>query len=214
MGAINSVAATDADALPLEIGIATRPFGGATVSGDHHTICAFPGGVLIAVVDGLGHGKEAAVASHRAVATINASPNQSLSRLFQQCNDALKSTRGAVMTMATIDIATRTMSWAAIGNVDAALFCFGANGQRKRQSIVMIGGVIGSRIAAVRPATYKIERGDTLVFATDGIRADFGDRVTQTLAPQALANDILAHCGKTSDDALVLVARWLGGAHS
>jgi serine phosphatase RsbU (regulator of sigma subunit) len=211
MAAIDTVASVDRS--PLEFGFATRPYGGTTVSGDHHTVCPFPGGFLIAVVDGLGHGDEAAVAGRLAIATVEAVPEQSLNHLFMLCNRALASTRGAVMSAATIDVATQTMTWAAIGNVDAALFRIDAQGRRTRHSIVMIGGVIGSRMLKLRPAALPIRPGDTIVFATDGIGAEFGDHVTRTLSPQALADNILSHCGKTTDDALVLVARWQAESH-
>jgi serine phosphatase RsbU (regulator of sigma subunit) len=212
MGEIDSVASLER--LPLQFGFATRPYGGAAVSGDHHTVCPFPGGILIVVVDGLGHGEEAAVAARLAIATAEASPGQSLNQLFTQCNGALSATRGAVMSAMTIDIRAQTMVWAAIGNVDAALFRVDAEGRRKRHSIVMIGGVIGSRMLNIRPTTLAIVPGDTIVFATDGIRDDFGDMVAGQTAPQILANEILARCGKTTDDALVVVARWIGDTHS
>lgn len=203
-----------AGGMPLDVGVASRPFGGATVSGDQYTICKISDGVLIVVVDGLGHGHEAAAAAHLAIATIEASPDQSLPHLFKRCNDAITYTRGVVMTAATINTVTQLMMWAAIGNVDAGLFRASTDGQRKRHSIVMVGGVVGSRIPSIRSASHRIEHGDTLVFATDGVHPDFGDRFKQTLSPQAQADDILHHRGKITDDALVVVARWLGGDHS
>jgi len=212
MGAVSPIASTHGG-LPVDVGYASRPIAGASVSGDHHTLVAFPGGVLIVVVDGLGHGEDAAVAARLAIATVEESADQPLRVLFERCNSALNRTRGAVMSAATIDTATQIMTWAAIGNVDASLFRAGTNGQRRRDAIVMVGGVIGSRLPTIRLASLKIDRGDTLVMATDGIGVDFGSRITQAQTPQALANDIMAHCGKTNDDALVVVARWRGGSH-
>jgi phosphoserine phosphatase RsbX len=52
--------------------------------------------------------------------------------------------------------------------------------------------------------------GDTLVFATDGISGDFLADVSAREEPQRLADQILARHGKGTDDALVLVARYLG----
>jgi len=61
-------------------------------------------------------------------------------------------------------------------------------------------------------SVVPIHRGDTLIFATDGVRSDFLDAPLRQLEPQALADHILAHWGTQTDDALVLVVRYLGPA--
>ena len=54
-------------------------------------------------------------------------------------------------------------------------------------------------------------RGDTLIFATDGVGGDFLNEVLPQRDPaQALADYILGRWGKQTDDALVLVARYVG----
>jgi hypothetical protein len=54
-------------------------------------------------------------------------------------------------------------------------------------------------------------RGDTLIFATDGVRSDFAsEHLAHDDPPQQLADRILARWGTKTDDALVLVARYVG----
>jgi phosphoserine phosphatase RsbX len=48
------------------------------------------------------------------------------------------------------------------------------------------------------------------VLATDGLRAGFGEDVAPSHDPQQTATLLLERHGKKSDDALVLVARYLG----
>jgi hypothetical protein len=55
-------------------------------------------------------------------------------------------------------------------------------------------------------------RGDTLVFATDGVRREFTQRLALGDGPQQLADRILGQYAKGTDDALVLVARYVGEA--
>ena len=74
------------------------------------------------------------------------------------------------------------------------------------------GGVVGHRLPRLLVSTVALTRDDVVVLATDGIRADFADRLTAGEPPRALADRILAEYGKESDDALVLVARYMGGA--
>jgi hypothetical protein len=56
----------------------------------------------------------------------------------------------------------------------------------------------------------QINRGDTLVFATDGLEVRFDRALASTLPPQSATDRILAEYGDTCDDALVLVGRYLG----
>jgi hypothetical protein len=60
-------------------------------------------------------------------------------------------------------------------------------------------------------STLTIRRGDVLVFATDGIEAGFGDSLKVTGSPHDIAQRILDHHAKITDDALVLVVRYLAG---
>ena len=52
---------------------------------------------------------------------------------------------------------------------------------------------------------------DTLIIATDGINPDFDDGLTLDQDPQQIADGILAQHHSGDDDALVVVARYLGG---
>ena len=49
----------------IEWGVASRALPGETRSGDLHVVESFAGGALVAAVDGLGHGEEAADAADR-----------------------------------------------------------------------------------------------------------------------------------------------------
>jgi hypothetical protein len=52
--------------------------------------------------------------------------------------------------------------------------------------------------------------GDLVVFATDGIERRFRDRMIEGTNPQEVADRLMASYRKPTDDALVLVARYLG----
>src|SRR5205807_2334892 len=54
--------------MPLvEYGVAKFVLPGQGESGDHHLVCCNQGGILIAAIDGIGHGEEAANAAKAAV---------------------------------------------------------------------------------------------------------------------------------------------------
>jgi hypothetical protein len=50
--------------------------------------------------------------------------------------------------------------------------------------------------------------GDAVVFATDGVAADYSAVLDSGLDVQAQAERVLRSHGKGSDDALALVVRW------
>ena len=77
-------------------------------------------------------------------------------------------------------------------------------------SLVTRGGIVGGELPAVQAAIVPVTPGDTLVFATDGVRQEFVADISLREPPQRLADQILARFGKGTDDALVLVARYLG----
>src|SRR5207247_8437874 len=78
--------------LRFEWGVASRAFPGENASGDLHLVKPLPGGVLLAAVDGLGHGPEAVAAATTAVAILQNYADEPLPALVTRCQDR-KSTR-------------------------------------------------------------------------------------------------------------------------
>jgi serine phosphatase RsbU (regulator of sigma subunit) len=178
-------------------------------SGDVHLVAEFTGGVLVGVIDGLGHGLEAAVAAREAARVLAATPGEPLDALVERCHEALRRTRGAVMSLASFD-ARGSMTWAGVGNVDAILLRGGAAAGARREAIAPRGGIVGYQLPSLRPAVLPVAAGDLLVMATDGVHSGFAEALRVDAPPRELAEGILARHGRGSDDALVLVARWLG----
>src|SRR5438045_2973674 len=85
-------------------GVATMALQGESESGDLHMVKMVKDGVLIAVVDGLGHGEEAAAAARIAVGALERYAEEPPLSLLQQCHVALKGTRGVVMSVARFDV--------------------------------------------------------------------------------------------------------------
>ena len=199
---------TDGGRPLLEWSVATRTMIHEVESGDAHLVVEFARGALVAVVDGLGHGGDAAIAARAAVAVLADHAQESAATLLQRCHEGLRGTRGAVMTLASFRDAT--MTWVAVGNVEGLLLRAGADGLPVRESILLRGGVVGYQIPPLRPATLPVNAGDTLVLASDGIRGAFADILDVAMPPREIADAILSRYAKDTDDALVLVARVMG----
>jgi negative regulator of sigma-B (phosphoserine phosphatase) len=196
----------------LKWGAAGRPIAGETESGDAYTVTPFSNGVLVALVDGLGHGSEAAVAARVAVATLTQNANGAMTDLMDRCHEALRRTRGAVISIASFCADTGTMTWLGVGNVEGILFRADTTTAGARESLLLRGGVVGYQMPPLRPATLSIRPGDTLMLATDGIRGSFCDVSPLNRDPQVVADNILDKYGKKTDDALVVVVRCLNGS--
>lgn len=192
----------------LEWGVAARTLAGERESGDLYLVAPLWGGVLVAVVDALGHGTEAAAAARLALRTLQAHAESDLSALARRCHEALLRTRGVAMNLASFG--QGTMSWLAIGNVHGMLLRADAGATPSREAIVLRSGVVGYQLPPLRTSALPVRPDDTLVFATDGIRSGFVEALRAGGPPQQLADGILAGYARDSDDALVLVVRYLG----
>lgn len=183
---------------------------GQTESGDHCLVTTTPYGSLLAVVDGLGHGREAAHAANRAIAAIRDHAVEPIVELAQRCHADLNSTRGAVMNLASFDTRRGTLSWLGIGNVEGRLLLRLAESGYQQQHLLLRPGVIGQRLPKLQVFVNRVERGDVLIFATDGISPEFADHLPIDAPVEDIADSIIARHCKRTDDALVLVARYLG----
>lgn len=178
-------------------------------SGDLHVVASFRDGALVGLIDGLGHGPEAAVAARAAAKALETCARDAVEKLMQRCHEALRGTRGAVISLASISSAESSMTWIGIGNVDASLFRHDGT----RDAVAGRGGVLGFRIPSLRAHRVPIAPNDTLIMVTDGIYGDYCHNLDLQCGTQQLADDILARFAKGYDDAHVVVARYLGSPH-
>jgi negative regulator of sigma-B (phosphoserine phosphatase) len=209
MEEMNPAAKVCAFTPPIAWGYAGRPLDGQTESGDLHLVEPFPGGVLVAVLDGLGHGPEAALASQKAVATLRDNLGEPVTVLVERCHAALRKTRGVVLSLASIETQGHDVTWLSVGNVDGTLHHAGPR-QQPREALPHRGGVVGYQLPPLRATTLPFAPGDTLVFATDGIASTHASESAVGWDPQDAADHILRIYGKNTDDALVVVVRNVG----
>ncbi len=191
-------------------GTAGAPIRGETESGDLHVVAPFENGVLVAVIDGLGHGAEAAAASKEAAVLLAANAGESVLVLVQRCHEGLRKSRGVVLSLASFDRRDESVTWLGVGNVEGVLLRTKGS-KAPDEAIPMRGGVVGYQLPPLRAATVAVSRGDTLIMSTDGIRGGFLRDLDVERGPRDIAQLIFERYAKGSDDALVLVARYMGG---
>ena len=213
----------------IEWGVAARSLANHAESGDQYLVEPFPNGALTAVIDGLGHGDKAAAAAKTAVATLKQNTTEPVVDLLRLCHQQLRQSRGVVMSLAAFDGLDSSLTWLGVGNVEGVLVRQNGrpslspdSGTRSpaSETLLLQGGIVGYRLPTLRPIKLSLTPGDLLIFATDGIRSGFVRSFSQDRsAAQAfdkkmpspqLAHSIMAQYGRDTDDALVLVVRYLG----
>jgi phosphoserine phosphatase RsbX len=175
--------------------------------GDVHVVREFPRGDLAAVIDGLGHGPEAAAASGEAVAALQAMRTAKPADAIRLCHEALKGTRGAVITCAFIDNRSSELTWVGAGNVEAVLVR-AARQDNRHEWLSPPGGIVGYKLPTLRERRLALEPNDTLAFATDGLSPKFVALLDVRTPPSELALRVIDTYRTRDDDALILIGRF------
>ncbi|MGH9861739.1 MAG: SpoIIE family protein phosphatase [Candidatus Acidiferrales bacterium] len=192
----------------LETGCAGRMLPGERESGDVSVVLSTTKGALAAAVDGVGHGDEAARAARMVIEILHRNREEHVISLIELCHRLLRGTRGAAMSLAALDERKGMMTWVGVGNVEGVLIS--GNGAQPSETLLLRGGVVGSRLPALQAAVLPVSPRDLLVLATDGIRSGFEDCVVRGDPPEKIADCVMRQYGRATDDATVLVARYLG----
>jgi hypothetical protein len=178
---------------------------GEDVNGDAYFVGRHGEVMLLAAVDGLGHGRGAQEASLEAVETLAEWRGEPLEEVIPAVHDALRATRGAVIGAVIIDRGAGTFHYAGVGNVEARVF----NAPEAVRPIPT-NGTLGARLSTLRVWPHRWSEGTVIVLATDGVSASWDVASYPDLlshSPQLAAGVILRDYGRDSDDATIIVAR-------
>ena len=125
---------------------------------------------VILVADGLGHGLEAQAASLEAVRMLHSNPNLAPGELLERVHQALRSTRGAAVSVARIDLERGTLTFAGVGNISAQIY----SGAQASQHLVSVNGTAGHQVQRIREFSYPWPDDGMLVMHSDGLSTNAG----------------------------------------
>lgn len=187
----------------VAVGVVHEPILGETHCGDAYLVLDEGATILVAVADGLGHGKEAEEASQAAMAYIRAHATMALGLLLEGCHRRLSNTRGAVLSIARIDRAAHTLLYAGVGNIEARIVA-----AEKTYRPIPQHGIVGHTLRKTRCEEFPFAPGDLLVMHSDGISDRFEiSALGRERDVQLLANQIGREAGKHHDDQLLLILK-------
>ncbi|HLS77278.1 MAG TPA: SpoIIE family protein phosphatase [Nocardia sp.] len=192
---------------PVEWSIAGRAMPGQEQSGDRGVVLdAGDGAVLLAALDGLGHGSGAAEATERAAKVLAENRGEPLDLLMVLCHRVMTDTRGAAVSLALF--AEDAIHWLGVGNVEARLLSAGPAGVTVRATALLTGGIVGYRLPqTLKPQTVPVRAGDLLLMCTDGVLASVCEAIDLSKPTTEITAGVIAEHTRESDDALVLAAR-------
>ncbi len=188
-------------------GVASLTSPGEYECGDRGVVRVYDEGAVVAAIDALGHGRDAAYAAGVAARTLEQHAPGDPEELLRRCHADLQRTRGAAVSMAVFNWRAGIATWLGVGNVAGALMRADPDVRPRVEQLVVFGGVVGYQMPELYRTVVKVMPGDTLVLATDGVRGEFTKILPAAVDPQPLANRILDAYATRGDDALVLVFR-------
>jgi hypothetical protein len=184
----------------FELGRAVRPHAGELECGDAVWWRAGEGDLHVAVIDGVGHGPAAATAAQEAVRSIERSDFRDLLQVMTSCDEALRASRGASVTLLRVR-ADGTVDHSAVGDIALAF-----HGQPPAQGISR-PGLVGGKPRKLSLNTFTLERGALLAVHTDGVsrRLKLAECAGQPM--ERVARMLIERWGRDHDDASCVVIR-------
>lgn len=152
--------------LPGALAGVVVPRPGETACGDAWSVADAADSRTVFVVDGLGHGMDAARAANEAVAQFQRSRHQSPDEIVHAVHGAIRHTRGAAVGVSRIHWPSATISFAGVGNI-ASSFVPRAPGAAVRR-MVSHNGIVGHNARKIQAFDYPCGDG-LLVMHSDGI---------------------------------------------
>ncbi len=189
----------------MESGIVVVPITGETKCGDSWAEYLTQTHSVYMVVDGLGHGIGAAEAADEAVASFHRLESVNPLDILDEAHHALRKTRGAAMSVASIDHNLGKVRFAGVGNVAGMVIT-----PSKMHSMVSHNGIVGHSAARIQDFTYDWPEGATLAIYSDGIGSHWNLAKypgLQAKSPLLAAAVVYRDHSRRRDDATVLIAR-------
>jgi len=193
------------DKAPTVAGVCV-PMRGERECGDAWAVWSAGGLTSVFVVDGLGHGPEAARAADVAVATFRRHAERPAPDVMALVHSALKPTRGAAVALAELDERSGTLRYCAIGNISAAI----ARPDGGEQHLITLPGIVGHAARRVQTYSYSWPPGSLLVMHSDGVGTHWTLAKYAGLTrhhPDVVAGVIYRDHRRGTDDATTVVTR-------
>lgn len=199
------LAAPNLSPCPLEVGAATRRHPATAVNGDTFVVKQWDASILVAVIDGVGHGRFAHRAAQAARQFVESHFDQPLPAIFLGAGRACRATHGVVMALARFDWAVARLVFASVGNVQARVL-----GASIPMSFIVRRGIVGLNAPNPAVTEHDWDPQNVMVLHSDGLSSGWRWEDFQRVWSEpagAIARRLLVTLARDDDDATVLVVK-------
>jgi len=185
------------------VGVVCVPLRGETECGDAWRVVVGRQIVSVLLVDGLGHGPDAAATAAVATTMFPRLAKGLPEVILSQMSEAMRASRGAALSVAVIDEAARLTRFSGVGNVDGRVLADG-----RTEHLIPQNGIVGHTMPSVQSSSVPWPAGARLVMHSDGIASRWRlDAYPGLIAahPALVAGVIYRDFRRERDDATVLV---------
>ena len=191
----------------LEFGVSSRPCLGERVSGDLVWFKQSDDVFFLALIDALGHGKQAHAMASTIEAALSSEDFGTLGTMIRIMHDSARSNLGAAASVVRIDTTDGALETMTIGNTTVRI----TKGQ-ERYDAPPTPGVLGQSLRTPLSHSKRLSHGDVVILFSDGVSSEFGDSIYHRLSrmsAESISRLLLRKYGKSIDDASVAVIRYV-----
>jgi hypothetical protein len=215
------VAATGRDAAPPSL-VASTPTAARPAPEPETIVLEEPERVLLAVIDGVGHGADAAAVTAKILACLSANIRLDPAPLLEECHRAVEHSRGAAVGIALLDAAAAKTRFVGVGNIKMQLVSRDIAQAMvsipdcppsgvKIQTFVANSGIVGYRLPSrLLEDSCDLRVGDLIGMWSDGMPSSFdlwNVPGLPELTPEGIVERAFASFSRGNDDATLLVSR-------
>lgn len=189
----------------LAAGVICAEKSGEPVCGDSWAVMQGRGRLIALVVDGLGHGLDAATAARAAVQAVRSKSHLDAPALMDVVHGALRPTRGAAAAIAMLQPESELCSFCGIGNISASIRTAGVS-----RAMVSHNGTLGHQVRKIQEFQYPFPKGSLLLMHSDGLATHWDLAAypgIETRHPALVAAALYRDHTRGRDDVTVLTLR-------
>ena len=189
----------------IESGVVSVPMKGESVSGDDWSLHAARGRYVLFVVDGLGHGPDAADAAAAAKSVVERNVARAPGEQMHALHAALRSTRGAAAALIELKPSSGVGTFCGIGNIA----CF-VRVEGKTRSLASHNGILGHQMRSVQEFSFPFPPRALLYAYSDGMTSRWDPAIYAGLEarhPALIAATLYRDHNRGRDDTTLAVLR-------
>lgn len=150
----------------FDLGGISIPKEGEIACGDQYSFVESREKITLMVVDGLGHGVEAAKAARKASDVFQKNGSSSPDQIINVIHENLHETRGAAVAVASVDRSNWSLMYCGVGNISGVVEAAG-NSER----LISMSGTAGFNVRNVHLQTCKWTPESILIMHSDGLES-------------------------------------------